>query len=226
MAAFFVVRPRSEFILGGFPGPSPATAVGWAILRALTHNVSHAPRDRARGLETRRSRRQACRARCYAARLASALRAARRRIWAAMLLFAPREGARFAASASRRGAAARFWRCARASRILTPKSHGSNAESRVFLLRIQQALTRASLPRRRALEAAPDDRTVQLGLAAASSRSALPLFPDLFAPRFHNLTAFAHPNGFVRLTTNRLPGAAAGGRNGPCMRAPQLLCGA
>ena len=63
-------------------------------------------RERARGLETRRSRRQACRALCYAARWCQrCVRARFGRILAAkcFLLFAPREVARFAAGLARCG---------------------------------------------------------------------------------------------------------------------------
>ena len=74
-------------------------AVGWAVLLVSTSVEVCGARERARGLETRRSRRQACRALCYAARWGQrCVRARFGRILAAMrfLLFAPREGARFA----------------------------------------------------------------------------------------------------------------------------------
>ena len=45
-----------------------ATTVGWAVLLVSTSVEVCVARERARGLETRRSGRQACRARCYAAR--------------------------------------------------------------------------------------------------------------------------------------------------------------
>ena len=83
-----------------------ATAVGWAVLLVSTSVEVCVARERARGLETRRSRRQACRALCHAARRSQ--RCVRARfccIWAAkcFLLFDPREGARFAGGLARCG---------------------------------------------------------------------------------------------------------------------------
>ena len=45
-----------------------ATAVGWAVLLVSTSVEVCVARERARGLETHRSRQLACRALCYAAR--------------------------------------------------------------------------------------------------------------------------------------------------------------
>ena len=98
MAAFSRARPRGASSATSFRG-AVATAVGWAVLLVSTSVEVCVARERARGLETRRSRRQACRALCYAARWCQrCVRARFGRIWAAMrfLLFAPREGARFA----------------------------------------------------------------------------------------------------------------------------------
>ena len=92
------MRPRGASSAPSFRG-TVATAVGWSVLLVSTSVEVCVARERARGLETRRSRRQACHALCYAARWCQrCVRARFGRIWAAMrfLLFAPREGARFA----------------------------------------------------------------------------------------------------------------------------------
>ena len=81
-------------------------AVGWAVLLVSTSVEVCVARERARGLESRRSRELACRAPCRAAwRCQRCVRARFGRILAAMcfLLFAPREGARFAAGLVRCG---------------------------------------------------------------------------------------------------------------------------
>ena len=99
------MRPRGASSAPSFRG-TVATAVGWSVLLVSTSVEVCVARERARGLETRRSRRQACRALCYAARWCQrCVRARFGRIWAAMrfLLFAPREGARFAGGLARCG---------------------------------------------------------------------------------------------------------------------------
>ena len=82
------------------------TAVGWAVLLVSTSVEVCVARERALGPESRRSRRQACRALCYAARHRQRCVSTRfGRILAAkcFLLFAPREGARFAGGLARCG---------------------------------------------------------------------------------------------------------------------------
>ena len=83
-----------------------ATTVGWAVLLVSTSVEVCVARERARGLETRRSGRQACRARCYAARWCQrCVRARFYRILAAMrfLRFTPRAGVCFAGGLARCG---------------------------------------------------------------------------------------------------------------------------
>ena len=82
------------------------TAVGWAVLLVSTSVEVCVARERALGPESRRSRRQACRALCYAARHRQRCVSTRfGRILAAkcFLLFSPREGARFAGGLARCG---------------------------------------------------------------------------------------------------------------------------
>ena len=80
--------------------------MGWAVLLVSTSVEVCVARERARGLETRRSRKLACRALCPAARRCQrCVRARFGRILAAMgfLLFAPREGACSAGGLARCG---------------------------------------------------------------------------------------------------------------------------
>ena len=83
-----------------------STAVGWAVLLVSTSVEVCVARERARGPESRRSRRQACRALFHKAwRLQRCVRARFGRILTAMrfLRFSPRDGACFAACLARCG---------------------------------------------------------------------------------------------------------------------------
>ena len=82
------------------------TAVGWAVLLVSTSVEVCVARERARGLETRRSRKLACRALCPAARRCQrCVRALFGRILAAMGFwrFSPRAGVCFADGLARCG---------------------------------------------------------------------------------------------------------------------------
>ena len=105
MAAFSRARRHGASSATSFRG-AVATAVGWAVLLVSTSVEVCVARERARGPESRRSRELACRAPCRVAwRYQRCVRARFGRILAAkcFLLFAPREGARFAGGLARCG---------------------------------------------------------------------------------------------------------------------------
>ncbi len=148
----FIFRTWRLFHVRGLAGASSATsfrgavatAVGWAVLLVSTSVEVCVARERARGLETRRSRELACRALCPAARRCSAACArALAAFWLpsvfcyllcvrALVLQAAWPGVAV-------GCLVWFWRCfKRASRFLTrvarvkSGNYGSNPQSRVF----------------------------------------------------------------------------------------------
>ena len=117
-----------------------------AVLASASTTEVCVARKRARGPESRRSRKQACRALCHAFLGVSATCRGRFRCVLAargFLPFAAREGARFAAGFARRGCAlpclgfrefrVRIQRFAAAARVKSDNS-GSNADFRVFRL--------------------------------------------------------------------------------------------